>query len=197
MTERVTIVRSIGGLEFDATFLETHTVEMEVTENPVEVGSLVSDHAFMKPLVLSITAGVSAVLLPSGNPSFGSGSDRPVTAYQALTDLQATREPFDVETGLVSYENMVITRIVNSQDKDSSGVLQFTAQLREVILTETETVRYPPRKEGTTKNQADKTVDRGEQPAKGVEGGQKKSSFLNSAVSSFKGATGSSPSATK
>ena len=65
MTELVSIVRNVGGLIFDATFSEQHKVELEVTDNPVERGAPVTDHARMKPVSVTIKAGVSAVLVAS------------------------------------------------------------------------------------------------------------------------------------
>ena len=163
MSNQVKIFRSIGDLVFDATFVEDHNSDLEVTDNPIETGSLVSDHAFMKPLRLSITAGVSSVLLPSGNPDFGTGDERPTTAYEMLSFLQREREPFDVQTGLRIYENMVCTNFSASQNKDSSGIFYFTAQLREVLIVNTETVTYKVLKLGATHQQASKTKNKGEQ----------------------------------
>lgn len=163
MSNQVKIFRSIGDLVFDATFVEDHNSDLEVTDNPIETGSLVSDHAFMKPLRLSITAGVSSVLLPSGNPDFGTGDERPTTAYELLSELQREREPFDVQTGLRIYENMICTNFSASQNKDSAGVFYFTAQLREVLIVSTENVTYTVLKAGATRQQASKTKNKGEQ----------------------------------
>lgn len=199
--EQIKIFRSIGDLVFDATFREQHDSDLEVTDNPIETGSLVSDHAFMKPLRATITAGVSAVLLPSGNPDFGDGEDRPTTAYELLSLLQQEREPFDVQTGLRIYENMVCISFSASQDKDSDGIFYFTAQLREVLIVDTETTTYPPRKAGATTQQAGKTKSKGEQQGKTDNktgnDGAKKSSLLNSAVNAFKSVTGASPASAK
>lgn len=199
MSEQISIFRSIGDLVFDATFSEAHTSELEVTDNPTETGVLISDHAFMKPLKLTITAGVSSVLLPSGNPAYGDGDERPTTAYELLCDLQREAEPFDVQTGLRVYENMVCLSINTQQDKDSAGIFYFVASLREVIIVDTETVSYPPRKAGPTQEQAGKTKEKGEKQgkdeAKAV--APKKASLLSSIGSAFKGATGSAPASSK
>lgn len=158
----VTIHRAIGELTFDATFQEDHTAELEVTDNPIETGALVSDHAFMRPLRVEITAGVSDILTPSGNPAYGGGSGRAQTAYQLLTELQKSAEPFIVQTGLKVYENMVCESIRTAQERDSAHILYFTASLREVLIVETESTTYPPRAAGSTTQQASKPVNRGE-----------------------------------
>ena len=124
----------MGSFVFDAVFEETHEADLEVTDNPVETGVVVSDHAFMKPLRVKISAGVSDTPLAAvTDDPFASDAGRSRRAFELLTELQKRAEPFDLQTGLKLYENMVCTSIRASQDKDSSGALLFTAELREVI----------------------------------------------------------------
>ena len=152
----VTIYRSIGDMTFDATFSEEHSSELSVTENPIETGALVSDHAFMKPLKVKVVAGVSDILTPTGNPEYGEGAGRAQTAFEMLCELQKSAEPFDVQTGLKVYENMVCESIQTAQDSQSASILYFTASLREVLIVETESTTY------TAHPQAQKTKNKGE-----------------------------------
>lgn len=176
--QQVAIIRSMGGLVFDAVFEETHEADLEVTDNPVETGVVVSDHAFMKPLRVKISAGVSDTPLAAvTDDPFASDAGRSRRAFELLTELQRRAEPFDLQTGLKLYENMVCTSIRTSQDKDSSGALLFTAELREVIIVYTQVVQYPPRKAGATKRQAGPKKDKGEQQGKEVTEKPKKQSL--------------------
>ena len=191
--QQVAIIRSMGGLVFDAVFEETHESELEVTDNPVETGVVVSDHVFMKPLKVTLSAGVSDTPLKywqsaggtgqdawtkqDGDDPFASDSGRVRRAYELLTELQALAEPFDVQTGLKLYSNMVCTSIRTSQDKETAGALLFTATLREVIIVYTQVVSYPPRKAGATKRQAGAKKDKGEQQGKEVTETPKKQSL--------------------
>lgn len=214
-TQQVAIVRSMGGLVFDAVFEETHEAEMEVTDNPVETGIVVSDHAFMKPLKVTLSAGVTDTPLKgwgggyqiaqgalsgggSGagkdfwsrnatNDPFASDAGRSRRAYELLTELQKKAEPFDLQTGLKLYKNMVCTSIRTSQDKDSSSALLFTAELREVIVVYTQVVKYPPRKPGATKRQASAKKDKGEQQGKEVTSKPQKSDLITKAVRAIGG----------
>ena len=173
--QRVAIIRAMGGLVFDAVFEETHESELEVTDNPVETGVVVSDHTYMRPMTVSISAGVTDTpLAAAANDQFASDSGRSRRAYDLLLELQKSGEPFDVQTGLRLYQNMVCKMVRTSQDKDSSGALLFTATLREVLIVYTQVVKYPPRRAGTTKRQAGAKKDNGEQ--QGVE--QKKQSLV-------------------
>lgn len=186
----VAILRYVGGLIFDAVFEESHDSELEVTDNPVETGVVVSDHAYMKPLRLKITAGVSDTpLLQSDADMFSQGESRSKQAFEMLSALQRVAEPFDVQTGLRLYENMVCTSIRTIQDKETANSFVFTADLREVIIVNTQTVEYPPRKDKPTKQQADKKKEKGEQQSGDAKPGDKKSvaKSLKDAGSSFFG----------
>jgi hypothetical protein len=185
MIEQIAILRSMDGLVFDAVFEETHESDLEVTDNPVENGVVVSDHAYMKPLRVKISAGVSDTPLSFiGNDKFSGMSaaaaeqvrsmlgpnafiydSRSKRAFQLLQELQARAEPFSLQTGLRLYENMICTSIRASQDKDSSSVLLFTAELREVITVNTEIVQYNT-EPGATAMQAKPIRERGEQQIK-------------------------------
>lgn len=174
----VAIIRAMGGLVFDAVFEETHEAELEVTDNPVETGVVVSDHAFMKPLKVTLSAGVSDTPLEIGaDDPFASDAGRSRRAYELLTELQKRAEPFDLQTGLRLYSNMICTSVRTSQDKDSSEALLFTAELREVLIVYTQVVKYPPRKAGATRRQAGAKKIKGEQQGTEVTEKPKKQSF--------------------
>lgn len=205
--QQVGIIRSMGGLVFDAVFEETHEAELEVTDNPVETGVVVSDHAFMKPLKVTLSAGVTDTPLRQiGDDRFAGMSageaeqvrsmlgpdaflydSRSKRAFQLLQELQARAEPFSVQTGLKLYQNMVCTSIRTSQDKDSSSALLFTATLREVIVVNTETAKYPPRKPGAAARQAGPKKQKGEQQGKEVTSPADRKSLLIKAFDALKG----------
>lgn len=186
----IAVLRYVGGLVFDAVFEESHEADLEVTDNPVESGVIVSDHAYMKPLKLKIMAGVSDTPL-NDDPAdqYGDGESRAKQAFEMLHELQRLAEPFDVQTGFKLYENMVVTSIRTTQDKASANAFIFSAELREVIIVYTETVEYPPRKDKKTKQQADKKKEKGEQQGKDAKASEKKSlaKSLKDSGSSFFG----------
>lgn len=178
----------MGGLVFDAVFEETHEAELEVTDNPVETGVVISDHAFMKPLKVTLSAGVTDTpLTVATDDTFASDSGRSKRAYELLAELQKRAEPFDLQTGLKLYQNMICTSIRTSQDKDSDGALLFTASIREVIIVYTQVVQYPPRKKGATKRQAGAKKDKGEQQGTEVTDKPKKQSLGKKLMDSIGG----------
>lgn len=169
MAQEVAILRQMGGLTFDAVFRESHNSDLEVTENPCETGVSISDHAYMKPQHLTLQAGVSdSVMRLRGSDQFAAAQSRCQRAYELLQQLQAAAEPFTVQTGLKLYSNMVIKSLRADQDAHSAKVLDFTAELREIIIVSTQTVKYPARKAGATKRQASAPKNAGEQQGKTV-----------------------------
>lgn len=171
------IQRGFGGFTFDAIFEEDHTIEMEVTDYPVETGVSVTDHAFMKPYKVRMTLGVTNHQLAPYDGGFGLADVRITNAFRKLTDLMLTREPFDLQTGLKLYNNMLCTYLHVIQNASSANALVFECDLREIVIVNTEIVTYPPRKKGTTTNQASKKKDAGEKQSKEVEPPKQKTSL--------------------
>ncbi|HCL6252394.1 TPA: hypothetical protein N2Q11_005248, partial [Citrobacter freundii] len=64
----------------------------------------------------------------------------PKETYQQLLDLQSSRVPFDVVTGKRVYSNMLVRAIEVTTDKTSENVLNCTLTLREVIMSQTQSV---------------------------------------------------------
>lgn len=132
-------------ISFDAVEAEDHAHETEVTENPVEVGVAMSDHAYDKPSRLTVTAVVSNIP-PAGkeNDAFAANGDaRALVAYARLRQLQKAHEPFSVQTGLDLFPSMMITSLKAKVDKDHGQVLYFVADMREVVWVTTEVVLFP------------------------------------------------------
>lgn len=130
-----TPVRSIGTIIPDVTIEEVHRDELEITQHPVERGSPITDHSFMRPLELSVRVGWS---------NSGRGPSYITDVYSALQDLQQSGQPFSVTTGKRSYDNMLIASLIqttNAQTGDYALIVQ--ALLREVILVDTQAATVP------------------------------------------------------
>lgn len=163
--------RSIAGYIPDATINEDHRSEVQVTENPVEFGVSVNDHRILKPRKYTVTGRVSNYPLDQGLKDQwqeGNEATRSQSAYAILEELQRTGDPFDVQSGLKLYRNMVITMLSVSQDKSNSGVLDFVATMQEVIIVSTETKQVALPEPGPTEEQASPTKELGEVHAKEV-----------------------------
>lgn len=156
--------RRIGSFEAHVTLREVHIDELEITEQPVEEGSQMTDHSFRRPSEVVIECAwsnspqranvVSAILgaIPqtiAGIQSIitGNSLDQVRQTYQRLLALQASRQPFDVLTGKRSYKNMLIKSLIVETDKERENILLVTATLREVLIASVKTVTIPAPKE--------------------------------------------------
>ncbi|HDM8409474.1 TPA: phage baseplate protein [Yersinia enterocolitica] len=136
--------RKIGLLVPSVIISEKHQDALEITEHPVEVGAAVNDHAYKRAAEVTMEvgfAGGGSLLDFVDTSTIGlSLGKSPEEVYQELRDLQESRQPFDVITGKRKYSNMLIRGIEVTTDKTSENVLMCVLTLREVIMSQTESV---------------------------------------------------------
>lgn len=152
--------RSIGGIVAQITISEHHRDTLELTDHPVERGSPITDHAFMRPAEVTIKCGWSNTPPAVGfitNPLTGitNNSPRSLTVqevYEKLRDLMRRREPFDVLTGKRKYTNMLITGLEVDTDKESENALLVTVSCREVLIVGTEVITLGPATDSTSQS---------------------------------------------
>jgi len=146
--------KAIGGIQLDAVISESHVNEVSLTNNPVELGAEITDHAVVQPKRLNIVAQVSDT--PMGLAAFGQIVDlvtglfgtsttdnitRSNAAYNAIVQLQEAREPIEIQTKLKLYTNMIITNVSVQQDKNTSRIVRMSIDVQQVIITQSEIVQ--------------------------------------------------------
>lgn len=175
---------AIGPIPVSVVIRESHTSSLGITENPIESGAKVTDHAYVEPKKVSLDfADQSAA-----------------ETYNTLVQFQQTRQPFTLVTGLYVYTNMLIKSLSADRDERFSRVLSGKAELQEIIIVETAYVaddseagkgqRGKPggknstrsaapskdRANGTvTKDRASGSIQRGDTPATSVDAGRNQS----------------------
>lgn len=119
--------RALGGVPLDVVVRETLSSSLTITENPVEVGAAITDHAYVDPkrVKLEAVAGGRA------------GTVGAAIAFEALKRLQETREPFDFVSGFSLFRNMLIESIDVERTKGRARIMYFSAELVEVIIVDT------------------------------------------------------------
>lgn len=153
--KRAVILADGQAVQFDSVVMEQHRSESVITDNPVETGVVISDHMYRQPRTLSLDVAVSDVrLVDEGVDRFESDAGRASAAWDYLEKLKDSAEPFQYQSGLKLYENMVIAAIGAEQNKASAAVLFARIDMREVIRSTTDIVTFPPRKKGKPKRQA-------------------------------------------
>lgn len=166
--QSLTIIKphKVGSYSFDVTFFERHQADIDITEQPIELGADITDHAFVKPLRLTVGGAVADVPLRL-NPSFDTSSSnaRSSSAYQTILKSMYTRQMIRVQTGLANYPNMVMESLEAAQDKSTPDVFNFIMTLRQINVVSVQTVSVPAEflKPGTTQSLASPTVNNGAQ----------------------------------
>jgi len=135
------IKAQVGVVQFDCSLSEGHTSDSEITDHPVELGGIISDHIRELPEELELNGVVSqtpiAILasLSAKSPvtdDFLPAADRVEAAYSKLRELKKNGDPLTVVTALRNYSNMLIKTIGISRDADTGNILNCTLSLREV-----------------------------------------------------------------
>lgn len=143
---------TIGGIAVQTTIEEEYDDELDITDNPVQVGSDLTDHSFKRPMECVLRCGWSNSSLDAiasavaGVFSGGSMSASSYVAgvYAQLLQLQESRQPLRVSTGLRNYNNMLIRALRVRRDQETSQVLMVEASLKQVIIADTSSATLPP-----------------------------------------------------
>ncbi len=171
---------SIGGITIDATMRETHTKSAICTENPVESGSTITDHVNLKPAQLEIDGIItdtpvtfsiidSVTGLVQTAMSFLGKKSRSIEAYDKLINLQKSRIPFKVVTGLKVYDNMILENFTVDRDAKIGKAIHLSASLKQIIYAVAKTTGGALASGGapadSMKDMASSTADKGSQAA--------------------------------
>lgn len=151
---------------------EMHQDEAEITENPVEQGAVIADHAFVRPADVVVTAGwsnspnnsgplnqilgaaansngslqavIGAAELIGGVVNLLSGGQDAVTqAYQSLLNTYRARALVDVYTARRIYKNMLIKSVVLTTDQKTENSMIVRITFRQILMAQTKTVTIP------------------------------------------------------
>ena len=132
---------NIGGYFFDGFMQVDHTIELQTTENPVETGASVVDHAYVKPAKVVMKVMMSDVHQSLVPDQFSGASFRSVNAWQVLRKLQADRIPMSIFTRLGLYTNMLITSLTASDTPETFRALSAEVTLKEIPVARIKTVK--------------------------------------------------------
>ena len=128
------IIASGGVILPDCVVEETGRSDLQITEHPVEWGSVISDHAFRKP---------NEVTLRWSWTNSGNGEGFVQAIYAQLLIIQNSRVPFTIYTGKRPYANMLFASIGETTNVAAENSLSVVAVCREIILVSTQAVTQP------------------------------------------------------
>lgn len=124
--------RSFGGISGYVTITESSADTIEITQQPVQQGANIADHAFKKPVSFSIQIQFESSLFKSLS-----------AIYQSLLVLQSSYEPFNCVTPTRTYYNMLFASLAKTTDKKTENVLAINASFQEVIIVPVVTTVIP------------------------------------------------------
>lgn len=119
------------------TITENTIDALEITQQPVQQGAPIADHAFKKPVTFSIQ-----IIFGSGlqniNPlnALTGGSILPQslsTIYQNLLALQSSFVPFNCSTPKRTYYNMLFASIGVTTDKHTENIMSVNCTFQQII----------------------------------------------------------------
>lgn len=125
--------RSFAGISGYTTVSDQAADDLVITEQPVQQGASIADHAFKKPVKYSIN------MLFRDNQDGKSLSE----IYGQLLDLQSKLETFDVITPKRTYYNMLLESLSQTTDKKTENCLSIAAVFKEVIIVPVTTTIIP------------------------------------------------------
>jgi len=131
----------------DGVISEQHSSTAKITKHPVEYGVDISDYVIKQPMKVIVNGIVTnspfvtqLVNRLPGDPSFmsvkkalsGITGSRVRNAYKGLINLQNERQPVSLQTGLLVYDNMVLTDV--SAPNDLEGNLKVRLTFEEIFV---------------------------------------------------------------
>lgn len=134
---------TIGVLELDALLTESTALSSQITEYPVEDGTVISDHITQESERLSL----SGVITGAGTLfNVGLGKYKLISAKETLRELHANRELITIVTGLDVYQDFAIESIEIERNSDDGERLNITAEFRKINKVTLRTEEMPPEK---------------------------------------------------
>ena len=133
----------IGALELDALVSENTSLKSQITEYPIEDGSVISDHISQESETLSL----EGVITGTGTLfNIAAGKSKLIAAKEALRTLHKNRELITIITGVDVYEDFAIESCdINRNNKDGE---QFSVnlELKKINKVTLRTEEIPPEK---------------------------------------------------
>lgn len=148
----------IDDLELDATPEQEYSGDVETTDNPVEDGADVTDHAREKPETFTATAIVSSVPVDESQRNARGAFERFASGgyarsvYQQMQRMKSERKLHTIVTPLRRYSNMLLTNLGVPTRANLGDAVQFKIAFKQIRVVESGTAELArPAAVGTNK----------------------------------------------
>lgn len=125
-------------MRFDAWLRLQHSTSLTITQHPVETGASVTDHSYFNPRRFSFDIGMTDCIV---SPQFSGDYNRSVNAYNALVDLQKSRQRLTLVSKYGIFPNILIESVDVSDDYSTKNAMKATITLLEIIVAKLHTVK--------------------------------------------------------
>ena len=132
---------NIAGYFFDGFMSVSHERKLTITQNQVETGAAIVDHAYVNPSSVTMQIMMSDVHQSIIPGQFSDLTFRHTSAWAVLKQIQESRIPVDVFTKLGYYKNMLIEEISADDTKETFRALSATVKLTEIPVARVKTVK--------------------------------------------------------
>lgn len=170
---QTTFGNEYGNIELDATLQESHNWSAEVTTNPVEEGSPVTDHVIedadrliIKGVISDDTISLSTGLEQAVALITGKEEKRTHAMFSTLKDLIKLRAVMVVYTKYEIYTDMILTSVDLIRETGQGAIIEFTAEFVHVRFVATQVVDVPPGISSKKSAKADESTGRKSEPGK-------------------------------
>ncbi|MHB1865556.1 MAG: phage baseplate protein, partial [Candidatus Saccharimonadales bacterium] len=137
----VMVLYNLGGWFFDNVLSAQHTLQLTVTSDPIQLGSSISDYAYVQPRQLVLQIGQTDTATSFIPGQFAGGKSRSVNAYQVLKALAFQRIPVQVTTRLETYQNMIVQEVQATEDNTTASALNATVTLQEILVATVQAIK--------------------------------------------------------
>lgn len=145
--------RRIGDIDVQVVMEENTTDKLTITKQPVQQGASITDHSYLEPTTVTMTAFFKDNLTISLSK-----------LYRQLLDLQASRIPFILVTPKRIYRNLLMGTVSQRTDAKTENCLAVSFAFEQVIIVKVSTTQVPrlaqksPGETGATENAGKKSA---------------------------------------
>lgn len=127
---------------FDTHMRESHSSDINLTDNGAELGVLLTDHAYLNPDVLVLDVLVGETISKIYEPNQYTLEDRSQHASQIFKKILSDVNLLTVGTIQKIYTNMVLKSITNERTSKNADTWEATLTFREIRLAGLNIVQY-------------------------------------------------------
>lgn len=125
---------------FDTANEIEHEQNEVITENPVQTGAAINDHAYLEPPEIIADVVISDSMQSFTVGQWSDGPSRSVSAFQTLQALQVNRVLVSIATRLQQYDNLLIKALRAREIPETRYSLRCLIVFKQLITANVELV---------------------------------------------------------